>query len=309
MHPLASLRGLLFTPPPPLSPTYSAGMVVHGFAGTAVLVLGLLSKGKRVAVDYTTTASILAAIGFFVGKQALQVSNGSMDGGWSSLGAFNTIVAAYAGSMVYGVCETVLPRGGAPLAGSWTKAGVIKGALTGTVAIAAGAGYIEPQYAVLSTVCSCVLTYLFDFATAAVDVAGFDCFITHGVSGFFGAAMIGLFANNRDGRLFSLVSRPAGHVGGFFGNGMQLAYQCAGISTVRFAIDRLFFSRAPLPRPNPTTPAFARQVIALTVVITAALFGAIHLAFYSFGGAWEKAEESSLSLKSVEGAAAPAATA
>ena len=242
-------------------------MVLHGYAGTAVLILGLLSRGERTKIDYASATTILAAIGFFVGKQALQVSSGSIDGAWSSLGAFNTIVAAYAGAVTYNLANVVLPKEGAPFSGTASTASAVKGAMVGTVAVAAGAGYLQPEYAVLSTVCSCAVVFVLDFLTKSVNVAGFDCFLSHGVSGFVGAAMIGLFANNKDGRLFKMVSPYAqNYVGAFFGNAQQLAYQCAGISTT----------------------------ILLTAVMTLGLYGLVYLVMIPFGGVWEETEEGPL---------------
>jgi len=246
---------------------YAGGMVLHGYAGTAVLILGLLSKGSRAEMDYGSVTSILAAIGFFVGKQALQVSSGGYDGAWSSLGAFNTIVAAYAGAVTYNLASYVLPKNGAPFKGTITSCSSVKGALVGTVAMAAGAAYLEPEYAVLSTVCSATIVYLIDHLTKGINVAGFDCFVTHGVSGFVGSAMIGLFANNKDGRLYVLTSPWAqNYVGGFFGNSIQLAKQCAGISTT----------------------------ILLTAVMTTGLYALVHVVMLPFGGAWEAKEEGAL---------------
>jgi len=254
---------------------YAGGMVLHGYAGTAVLILGLLSKGSRTEMDYGSVSSILAAIGFFVGKQALQVSSAGTDGAWSSLGAFNTIVAAYAGAITYNVASIVLPKSGALFKGAITSSSSVKGALVGTVAMAAGAAYLEPEYAVLSTVCSATVVYVIDHLTKGVNVAGFDCFMTHGMSGFVGSAMIGLFANNKDGRLYALSSPYAqNYVGGFFGSSIQLAKQCAGISTT----------------------------ILLTAVMTTGLYALVHIVMLPFGGAWEAKEEGAL--KSADSSAA-----
>jgi Amt family ammonium transporter len=243
---------------------FAGGCVIHGYAGTAVLVLGLLSKARRVKIDYGSPITILAALGFFVGKQALQVSGGSIDGQWSSLGAFNTLVAAYAGAITFNVANVLLPRdGGAPLSGAATAASAVKGALVGTVTMTAGAGYQQPGYAVLSTVCAASLVYAVDYLTRGVDVAGFDCFVMHGVSGFVGSAVVGLFANNKGGRLFTLGSPYAqNYAGAFFGNPRQLGLQLAGV-------------------------AFT---LLLTTAVTVGLYAVAHVVMLPFGGAWEKKE-------------------
>jgi len=218
---------------------YSGGLVVHTYAGFAVLVLGLLSGHKRQRIDYSSTTAMVAAFGLFVGKQALSASNGAEIGEWCSMGALNTIVAAYAGALFYGIAEHVLPVAGAPFTGRFSTSACVKGMVTGFVSMACGAGFLRPEYAVLSTVCSCAITYLFDYATKSVNIAGWDCFISHGVAGMAGAAMIGLYANNAEGALFSTIPENAEYislgqqqVGGFFGYNKQLGYQCGGISTV-----------------------------------------------------------------------------
>jgi ammonia channel protein AmtB len=199
-----------------------------------------------------------------VGKQALQLSSGSSDGQISSLGAFNTIVGAYAGAMTFNVANVVLPReGGAGLfRGTVSASSTVKGALVGTVSIASSAAYVQPEYAVLSSVAASALVFVVDYLTKGVNVAGFDCFLMHGFSGFLGAALAGLFPSNRNFRLFKMSSPyVANYVGAFFGNPMQLAKQFVGIS---FAI-------------------------LLTTVMTVGLYGLVHLVWLPFGGAWEDA--------------------
>ena len=251
-------------------------MIVHGYAGVAVLTLGLLSQHKRVAVDYSTLQSLLAAFGFYVGKQALQCAGGSPNATWSSLGALNTIIAAYTGVAVHALLGLVLPKKGA-VSGVINASSAIKGAITGVTSIAAGAGFVAPEYAVLSVVASNVLVYLFDYATVNVNVAGWDCFVAHGVSGLVGAAISGLFTQA------SFSANARGQNGAFFWNAQQLARQCAGISTV----------------------------ILLTVVATVCIYGFIVAIATPFGiKVWEEDEVAAAEpLKEVVPAATATATA
>jgi len=206
---------------------YSGGLSVHSYAGLAVLFLGLLSQKGRDAVDFGSTKALVASFAFFVGKQALQANSGSnADESYSSLGSLNTVIACYTGVMVYGLFEMVLPKSGPLLTFKPTFAGAVKGAMVGIVTSSAGAGFTFPGYMYLSTVCSCALVFLFDFATKTVNVAGWDCFVSHGVAGIVGSAMVGLYAQN------SAYPSPAIQEGGFFGDGKQLGRQCAGISII-----------------------------------------------------------------------------
>lgn len=206
---------------------YSGGMVTHGYAGVTVLILGLLSRKPRARVDFGSTKSLLASFGFFMGKQALQVSNGSLDGAFSSLGSLNTVVSAWMGVLVYNFMEILLPKhGGKPLRGKPTGAGACKGAVVGITGLAAGAGFMFPEWACLSVVCSTVLVYILDYATQHVNIAGWDCFISHGASGLIGSAVVGLYAQN------DAFASGQKQIGSWMGNPVQLGVQCAGISTV-----------------------------------------------------------------------------
>jgi ammonia channel protein AmtB len=182
------------------------------------------------------------------------------------------------------VASVVLPKEGGFMTGSANAASAVRGALVGTVAMASGAALQEPEWAVLSNVCSCAVVYLIDWLTAKVDVAGFDCFMTHAVGGFVGSAMTGLFANNLNNRLYKLATLPQGYAGAFFGGGgKQLAYQCAGISVT----------------------------ILLTVVMTIGIYALVHVVMIPFGGAWEEkeGEEGPPPLKAAAAEAADAARA
>jgi Amt family ammonium transporter len=264
---------------------FAGGMVLHGYAGTAVLVLGLLSKSARERPELSSAASILAALGFFVGKQALQAAGGSSDGQWSSLGAYNTIIGAYGGALVFNVLGAAAPLGGGgAFKGAAGASNAVKGALVGTVTMTAGAAYQEPLWAVLSTVAASAIVYAVDYFSQRVDVAGVDCFVMHGVAGFVGSAMAGLFANNKGGRLFVLGSPYAqNYAGAFFGSARQLGLQLAGV-------------------------AFT---FLLTVAMTAGLLVVVHAVFLPFGGAWEAGAAAApaaatLSLRQAEAAAAKA---
>jgi len=228
---------------------YSGGLIVHGYAGVVILVLGLISQHSRVKVDFASTQSLLAALAIYAGKQALHCSNGGLDGNWSSLGALNTIVSGYAGVATYSVLEHLLPATGQPLTGRSTTSGAVKGLLVGVVAVSGGAGYMTPMWAFLSVFITSVFTYLFDYATISVNVAGWDAFVTHGVAGFVGIAVSGLFFDNT---AFDNVQTQQGS---FFGNPVQLGLQCAGISVV----------------------------IALTVVMTVGLYALVHIISLPFG--------------------------
>jgi len=269
---------------------FAGGLVVHTYAGFAVLTLGLLSRHKRSKVDYGTVQSLLAVFGLYVGKQALQCSGGSPaqisvtaagialapGSGWSSLAALNTIIAAYTGVAINYLMEHVLPFKGTVGHGEDTPSGAIKGAIQGVISVASGAAFMMPEYAVLSVVCSQVIVYVIDWATKGIDVAGFDMFITHGVSGAVGSAVIGLFVQAQ------ATANPRAVNGSFFWNGIQLGKQCAGISVV----------------------------ILLTVVATVCIYGLIYALAAPFKIAvWEEEDKAELELKAVAAPAGATATA
>ena len=144
------------------------------------LVIGLLSKIQRSRVDFAAPSAVLLCLGAVLGKLALSDTSGQQFVGSRTLGSWNVIVAASAGSLMYGVLQHSLPKklGGTFFEGEWDSSGAVKGAMVGVAAMASGAGYIAPEYAVLSTMCSCTLVFLVDFLTKDVKIAGFDAFVS-----------------------------------------------------------------------------------------------------------------------------------
>jgi len=213
---------------------WSGGLTVHGFAGLVCLVTGWLTGMKRVAQDFGSAQSLTAAILLVIGKTALSLYPGSalntilpdptnLAFTATGLAGLNTIVGAFVGVYAYGVWEMILPakRGDYFNPSNGVAA---KGLIVGLVASAAGAGFATPMWHVFSVICTTLVVYIIDWFTLNVNIVGFDAFVEHGVTGFVGTAMIGLFANG--------VGNQYVPNGSFFRNAVQLGKQCAGISAV-----------------------------------------------------------------------------
>jgi len=189
------------------------------------------------AQDFGSAQSLGAAIVLVIGKVALSMISGSFVVPFvnstdlvpavtqslesTGLAALNTIVGAFVGVYAFGVWEMILPakRGDYFNPSNGVAA---KGLIVGLVASAAGAGYATPMWHLFSVVCTTLVVYIIDWFTLNVNIVGFDAFVQHGVTGFVGTAMIGLFSNGT----------PIAPNGSFFRNAIQLGKQCAGISAV-----------------------------------------------------------------------------
>lgn len=150
-------------------------------------MLGLLSGRKRTRINFSTTASTTAAFGLFLGKLALSDTSGAVTAVATvpnSLGTWNVVVAASAGSLLYTLLQHVLPNkiGGKFFESTPNNCAAVKGAIVGVASIASGAGLIQPEYAVLSTVCATTIVYIIDLLTKDVTIAGFDAFVSSAVT-------------------------------------------------------------------------------------------------------------------------------
>jgi len=130
----------------------------------------------------------------------------------------------------------VLLGGGKLMGGRPTAVGAAVGILAGLVGITPSAGFVSPMWALFIGFFTSLVVY---FAVKAVKIYlhvddSLDTFAVHGVGGAVGAALTGLFANFSYGQATDFTGAPA--TGSFYGSGISLAKQCAGISaTILFA--------------------------------------------------------------------------
>jgi Amt family ammonium transporter len=173
---------------------YAGGTVVHINAGVAGLVCALvMGKRKGYGVDNMAPHNLVLSV---IGASLLWV-------GWFGFNAGSAVAASASAGMAMAV--TQIATAAAALA--WTFAewlmrgkpsvlGIVSGAVAGLVAITPASGFVNPMGGlVIGIVAGIVCSWS---ATSLKKMLGYDdsldAFGVHGVGGFVGAILTGVFA-------------------------------------------------------------------------------------------------------------------
>jgi Amt family ammonium transporter len=185
---------------------FAGGIVVHNIAGIAALA-SVLYVGRRNVVDRGPHSIPLVALGtglLWFGWYGFNAGSESRVDSVTAVAFLNTDVAASFAAVTWFVVEWMSSRKPKFL-------GLLTGAVAGLATITPAAGYVSPTTAVVIGIISGVICY---YAVAiknklqwddALDVWG-----VHGVGGFIGIIMLGMFA--------SKAFNPAGRNGLFSGD-------------------------------------------------------------------------------------------
>ncbi|WP_343312982.1 ammonium transporter [Brucella sp. BE17] len=174
---------------------FAGGTVVHINAGVAGLVAALII-GKRDGYGQTNMAphnlvlSVIGAALLWVGWFGF---NAGSAGGANSLAAvamLNTQVATAGAALAWMFAEWAI-------SGKPSILGIISGAVAGLVAVTPAAGFVNPTGALILGIVAGAICYV-----AAVKIKhalgyddSLDAFGVHGVGGFIGAVLTGVFAD------------------------------------------------------------------------------------------------------------------
>jgi Amt family ammonium transporter len=196
---------------------YAGGIVVHNIAGIAALA-SVLYVGRRRVQDKGPHSIPLVALGtglLWFGWYGFNAGSEFRVDATTAAAFINTDLAASFAGMAWFIVEW-----------AWGRKPKFLGLLTGSVAglatITPAAGYVSPTSAVLIGIVSGVVCFL---AVAlknklewddALDVWG-----VHGVGGFIGIVMLGVFATT--------AYNPAGTNGLLAGNPSFFVKQCAAV--------------------------------------------------------------------------------
>jgi Amt family ammonium transporter len=197
---------------------FAGGTVVHINAGIAALVAALLI-GKRKGYPsspmppHNLTMTVTGACMLWVGWFGFNAGSALVAGGQAGMAMLTTQVATAAAALTWAVIEWV--KGGKPSA-----LGISTGAVAGLVAITPASGTAGPLGALAIGLISGVACYL--GATWVKRKFGYDdaldAFGVHGVGGFTGSILTGIFA----------APALGGFMDGYPGFGEQLWKQTAG---------------------------------------------------------------------------------
>ena len=184
---------------------FAGGTVVHINAGVAGLVCALV-LGKRRGYGsvnmapnnlvYTMIGASLLWVGWFGFNAGSSVAANSLAG----VAMTNTQVATAAAAMAWMVVEWVHRK-------KPTMLGMASGAVAGLVAVTPASGWVEPTGALwigLAAGVGCYLSAVF-LKTALGYDDSLDAFGVHGVGGFIGAMLTGVFASG------AIATLPKGH--------------------------------------------------------------------------------------------------
>ena len=180
---------------------FAGGTVVHISAGFSALV-ATLYVGKRIGYPshvLQPNSLVLTLLGAgllwfgwfgFNGGSAVGVNNPSVTGpvGNAALAFTTTQIAAAAGGMAWLIAEWF--KHGRP-----TSLGFASGLVAGLVAITPASGFVPPWAAIVIGVLAGLVCYAAVLAKAGLGYDdSLDAFGVHGVGGFLGAILTGVFA-------------------------------------------------------------------------------------------------------------------
>ncbi len=200
---------------------FAGGIVVHASAGFAALA-SVLYLGRRRVMDNTPHSVPLIALGtglLWFGWYGFNAGSELRVDPVTAAAFLNTDIAASFAAVTWFLVEWA--RGRQP-----KFVGLLTGAVAGLATITPAAGYVSPSTAVVFGICSGVLCY---YAVYLKNRQGWDDALdvwgVHGVGGFLGITLLGIFAstawnpNGANGLLFGGVA--------FFGKQLVAATVCS----------------------------------------------------------------------------------
>jgi len=200
---------------------FAGGTVVHFSSGISALVVALvlgkrLGYPQRQAAPHNLAMTLTGAGLLWFGWFGFNAGSALAANGLAALAFVNTHVAAALGALVWAGIEWL--RIGRP-----TALGAASGLVAGLVAITPAAGFVSPSAALFIGSAAGAACYL---AVAVVKTSlqyddTLDAFGVHGVCGFLGAVLTGVFA--------SKAWNSAGQDGLLAGNAALVTEQLIGL--------------------------------------------------------------------------------
>lgn len=205
---------------------FAGGTPVHISSGTAALAYSLM-LGKRTGYNKThglpyrphnVTHVVLGTVFLWVGWFGFNGGSELAANERAAMTCLVTHIAACMGAITWCLLDYRLDR-------KYSTIGFCSGAISGLVAITPGSGYVTPWAAVIFGVVGGAVC---NFATKLKFLIGIDdaldVFAVHGVGGFAGNLLTGIFAESTMASLNGSTNDPLGWVDGHW---IQLAYQLA----------------------------------------------------------------------------------
>ena len=212
---------------------FAGGLVVHMSSGISGLVAALI-LGARAHFDpdvlhagqTNLPFTILGTGLLWVGWMGFNGGSGLAADGTAALAIVNTNVAAAGSMVIWMVLDIAVAKLRHQQSFYVSIPGLCSATVVGLVVVTPAAGYVQPGYALLMGVVGGIVIYLFLSGKKRffhIDDT-LDVFSCHGIGGFVGTMLTGLFAQ-------SSVNVKAVN-GAFYGYPMQLCYQLLGAVVV-----------------------------------------------------------------------------
>ena len=201
---------------------FAGGTVVHINAGVAGLVTALvlgkrLNHRREAFKPYSILMSLIGASLLWVGWFGFNAGSAVAANGRAGMAIVVTMVATAVAGLAWMFTEWKFH-------GKPTVTGIITGAVAGLVAITPASGYVDTVGSMWIGLAAGVLCYL--SASKMKALFGYDdsldCFGVHGVGGFIGALLTGVFAT-------SSITGTETMRGWIDGNSTQVIVQLEGI--------------------------------------------------------------------------------
>jgi len=197
---------------------FAGGIVIHLTAGISAFVATLILGKRRYTAQKDVPAHNIPFI--WIGGFLLWFGwfgfNGGSAGAISTVAiqaAFNSQVAASVGLVFWMILELIFTEAHKP-----TSVGAITGAIVGLACITPGSGYVTTGASLVYGIVGPGLAFLMTrFKEKVVFDDAVDVMAAHGLGGFSGAMLTGLFATQS--------INPSGPNGAFYGNPLLLAIQ------------------------------------------------------------------------------------
>ena len=196
---------------------YAGGIVVHNTAGIAALA-SVIFVGRRRVPDAGPHSIPLVALGtglLWFGWYGFNAGSEFRVDATTAAAFINTDLAASFAGVTWLLVEWMTTRKPKFL-------GLLTGSVAGLATITPAAGYVSPQSAVLIGIVSGVVCF---YAVALKNKLGWDDALdvwgVHGVGGFIGIVMLGVFATK--------AYNPAGADGLLAGNASFFVRQCVAV--------------------------------------------------------------------------------
>jgi Amt family ammonium transporter len=202
---------------------FAGGAVVHVNAGAAALaaaiVLGPRSDyGRRALLPHNVPFVLLGTGILWFGWMGFNGGSALGANGLAALGVVNTLMAPAATLVVWSILDIMFAK-------HITAVGAATGIVVGLVAVTPAAGFVSPMSAIaLGAIAAFPSYFVIRWRGKSRLDDSLDVFAAHGVGGFTGALLTGVFATT--------ALNSAGQDGLLFGNPRQILVQLIAVGAV-----------------------------------------------------------------------------